>query len=110
MALVHFRTIASLPVNPPRDHSRAIALLPGNHPGIIHNGAEVRQMTATVTPIRTIRSTKDLIPCQDLRKVGLQSVGKRLSASRGDLDVVFEARAKADVVYCPVCPEPHMAA
>ncbi len=67
-------------------------------------------MTATITPLRTIRSTKDLIPFQDLRKVGLESVSKRLSASHGDLDVVFEARAKADVVYCPVCPEPHMAA
>ncbi len=67
-------------------------------------------MTATNTPIRTIRSTRDLIPGQDLRKAGLESVGKRLSASRGDLDVVFEARAKADVVYCPVCPEPHMVA
>ena len=54
-------------------------------------------------------ATSSTIPCQDLRKVGLESVGKRLSASRGDLDVVFEARAKADIFYCPVCPEPHAA-
>jgi hypothetical protein len=67
-------------------------------------------MTATITPLRTVRSTRDLIPGQDLRKVGLGSMGKQLSANRGDLDVVFEARAKADVVYCPVCPEPHMVA
>jgi hypothetical protein len=67
-------------------------------------------MTATITPIRTLSSSKDMIPCQDLRKVGLASVGKRLSANRGDLDVVFVARAKADVFYCPVCPEPHMVA
>ena len=67
-------------------------------------------MTATITPIRSLPSSRDMIPCQDLRKVGLESVGKRLSASRGDLDVVFVARAKADVFYCPVCPEPHMVA
>jgi hypothetical protein len=54
-------------------------------------------------------AASDTIPCQDLRKVGLESVGKRLSANRGDLGVVFEARAKADIFYCPVCPEPHVA-
>ncbi len=54
-------------------------------------------------------ATSETIPCQDLRKVGLASVGKRLSASHGDLGEVFEARAKADIFYCPVCPEPHVA-
>ena len=51
----------------------------------------------------------EVVPHNDLRKVGLKSVADRLSANRGDLDVVFEARAKADVIYCPVCPEPHAA-
>lgn len=54
-------------------------------------------------------ATAPVVPHNDLRKVGLKSVADRLSANRGDLDVVFEARAKADVVYCPVCPEPHAA-
>ena len=54
-------------------------------------------------------ATSNTIPCQDLRKVGLESVGKSLNASRGDMGVVFEARARADIFYCPVCPEPHAA-
>ena len=53
--------------------------------------------------------TPEVVPSHDLRKVGLQSATTRLNASAGDLDVVFEARARADVVYCPFCPEPHPA-
>lgn len=58
----------------------------------------------------TIEPTAEIIPFKDLRKDGLKSVGQSLSANRGDLGEVFEARAKADIFYCPVCPEPHKVA
>ena len=67
-------------------------------------------LASTKTQIEPTPATSEIIPFQDMRKVGLQSVGKRLSASRGDLGEVFEARAKADIFYCPVCPEPHQVA
>jgi hypothetical protein len=64
------------------------------------------------TPTMARNSTSDdsvdeIIPSHDLRKVGLRHMNRGLSASRGDLNAVFEARARADVVYCPVCPHPH---
>ena len=68
-----------------------------------------RLMTKPKEPAQSEPATDEVIPSSDLRKVGLKAVGSRLSASRGDLDVVFKARAQADVVYCPVCPEPHAA-
>ena len=73
---------------------------------IIQHPSETTKMTSR-TEVRPSVATRETLPCQDLRKVGLQSIGERLSASRGDLNLVFEARAKADVVYCPVCPLPH---
>ena len=69
-----------------------------------------RFLASTKTQIEPTPAASESIPFQDLRKVGLQSVGKRLSANRGDLGEVFEARAKADIFYCPVCPEPHQVA
>ena len=66
-------------------------------------------------PISTIETTKvttadpEVIRSQDMRKVGLQSATQRLRASVGDLDIVFVARAKSDISYCPVCPVPHPA-
>lgn len=50
-----------------------------------------------------------LVPCHDLRKVGLQGATEGLRAKVGDLDIVFVARARSDVAYCPVCPVPHPA-
>ena len=50
-----------------------------------------------------------LMPSYDMRRMGLENASQRLHASRGDLGEVFEARAKADIFYCPVCPEPHVA-
>jgi hypothetical protein len=42
-----------------------------------------------------------------MRRSGLGAASERLHANVADLDVVFEARAKADVVFCPVCPVAH---
>ena len=80
---------------------------PGNHPMIIQHPIETPIMTSTKAQGRSDDSTSDTLPCHDLRTVGLESLGARLSATRADLGEVLEARAKADVVYCPVCPEPH---
>ena len=81
--------------------------LPGNHPVIVQHPIETRKVTTIELEVRPVVSTPKTLPCQDLRKVGLESVGQRLKANRGDLGKVFEARAKADIFYCPVCPEPH---
>ena len=43
----------------------------------------------------------------DLRDLGLADAGRRLKAQAGDLDEVYFSRARADVRYCPFCPEPH---
>jgi hypothetical protein len=48
-----------------------------------------------------------LVPCHDLRKVGLQSATLGLRANVGDLGIVLEARAKSDVTFCPVCRVVH---
>lgn len=52
-------------------------------------------------------ATNTLMPSHDMRRMGLQSASQQLHANVGDLGEVFEARAKADVVYCPVCPVAH---
>ena len=70
---------------------------------------KTRFMASTKTQTTPKPAASEIMPCQDMRQVGLQSVGERLSANRGDLGEVFEARAKADIFYCPVCPEPHVA-
>lgn len=70
---------------------------------------ETNLMASTKAPAAPEQATNQIIPFENLRKVGLKSVGQRLSANRGDLGEVFEARAKADIYFCPVCPEPHAA-
>jgi hypothetical protein len=50
-----------------------------------------------------------IMPSHDMRRMGLETASRQLHANVGDLGEVFEARAKADIFYCPVCPEPHAA-
>ena len=57
------------------------------------------------TPIRPVA----MMPSHDMSKDGLQSAGQLLRANVADLDIVFVARARSDVTYCPVCPAPHPA-
>ena len=52
-------------------------------------------------------SNETITPSQDMSRLGLQTASTGLRANVGDLGEVFEARAKADIFYCPVCPEPH---
>ena len=52
-------------------------------------------------------ATGTIVPSHDMRRSGLGAASERLHANVADLDVVFEARAKADVVFCPVCPVAH---
>ena len=74
---------------------------------IIQHPNETPIMNGIDTKARSSDAASDTIPCHDLRKDGLEYLGERLSATRADLGEVFEARAKADVVYCPVCPIAH---
>lgn len=48
-----------------------------------------------------------VIRSHDMRALGLAAATRRLSASVADLDIVFEARAKSDLRWCPACPRPH---
>ena len=52
-------------------------------------------------------ATNTLMPSHDMRRMGLETASERLHANVGDLGEVFEARAKADIFYCPVCPVAH---
>jgi len=63
----------------------------------------------SVEPAPTHDQPATLVPCHDLKKVGLQGATQGLRASVADLDIVFVARARSDVTYCPVCPHPHPA-
>jgi hypothetical protein len=63
----------------------------------------------SVEPELTHDQPGALVPCHDLRKVGLQGATRGLRANVGDLDIVFVARARSDVTYCPICPHPHPA-
>jgi hypothetical protein len=74
---------------------------------IIQAPIDKRPMIRTRTEATYDEPAVELMPSHDLRKVGLETSTQRLSANVADLDVVFESRARADVVYCPVCPEPH---
>jgi hypothetical protein len=76
-------------------------------PMIIQHPIETPIVNSIETQGRLSDPARDTIPCHDLRKVGLEALGERLSATRADLGEVLEARARADVIYCPVCPEPH---
>ena len=62
--------------------------------------------TATTT---VEKPTDEIMPSHDMRTVGLASAGRRLSANIANLDIVFVARARSDVTYCPICPIPHPA-
>jgi len=53
------------------------------------------------------RTAAAVVPGHDLRNLGLEVAGRRLKAKAGDLDEVYFSRARADVRYCPFCPEPH---
>jgi len=53
------------------------------------------------------RTAATVLPGHDLRDLGLEVAGRRLKAKTGDLDEVYFCRARADVRYCPFCPEPH---
>jgi len=70
---------------------------------------DTNRMTSTQAHVTNEPTIGAIIPYKDLREDGLKSIGQSLSANRGDLGEVFEARAKADIYYCPVCPVPHVA-
>lgn len=69
---------------------------------IIQSPFDTRPTSSTIETTKVVRS-------QDMRKVGLQSATQRLHANVADLDIVFVARAKSDISYCPICPAPHPA-
>ena len=60
--------------------------------------------TASPAPSETHDAT---IRSHDRRALGLAAASRRLSASAADLDIVFVARAKSDLQWCPACPKPH---
>ena len=53
------------------------------------------------------RPSDTLVPGHDVRQIGLASATRRLQASKADLDVVYVARARNDLVKCPVCRVAH---
>ncbi len=63
----------------------------------------------SVEPELTRDQPEMVVHGHDLRKVGLQGATRGLRANVGDLNIVFVARARSDVTYCPVCPHPHPA-
>jgi hypothetical protein len=63
-------------------------------------------MAGTATPA-TSECSDSVIRSHDLRALGLAAATRRLSASVADLDIVFVARAKSDLQWCPACPRPH---
>ena len=76
---------------------------------IIQSPFDPRPPISTIETTKVTTVTSKVIRSQDMRKVGLQSATQRLRASVADLDIVFVARAKSDISYCPVCPAPHPA-
>lgn len=76
---------------------------------IIQSPFDPRPLISTIETKEVNTMTARIIRSQDMRKVGLQSATRRLRANVADLDIVFVARAKSDIVYCPVCPAPHPA-
>ena len=62
---------------------------------------------ATPTPSAASDST---VRSHDIRRLGLATASHQLSANVADLDIVFVARAKSDLQWCPACPRPHAAA
>ena len=75
---------------------------------IIQTPVESRSVIS-VAPELTRDQREMVVPCHDLKKVGLEGATRGLRANVGDLDIVFVARARSDVTYCPVCPHPHPA-
>jgi hypothetical protein len=76
---------------------------------IIQSPFDPRPPIITTAATAVEEPTDAVIPSHDMRKVGLASAGRRLSANTANLDIVFVARARSDVSYCPICPIPHPA-
>lgn len=61
-------------------------------------------MAGTATPVSRSSSA---IRSHDLRDLGLATATRQLNANVADLDIVFVARARSDVLKCPFCPVLH---
>ena len=68
-----------------------------------------RMMAGTATPA-LIDPGATVIRSHDMNQLGLASATRRLNANVADLDIVFVARARSDLRWCPLCPAPHPAA
>ena len=83
----------------PTYYSRGIPIM---HPSITTR----RPMADMATPTPS-EASASVIRSHDLRALGLAAATRRLSASVADLDIVYTARARSDLRWCPVCPRPH---
>ena len=75
---------------------------------MIQSPINPRPSTTTETTTAA-EPTDPIIRSHDMRSVGLKIAGQTLHANVGALDIVFVARARSDISYCPICPAPHPA-
>jgi hypothetical protein len=67
-----------------------------------------RPTTITIdVELAPVRPVARLMPCHDVRTLGLATASDMLQAKVADLDIVHFARARADVRFCPFCSKPH---
>ena len=76
---------------------------------IIQSPIDPRPPISTTEVTTVTKRTDRIIRSHDMRSDGLASAGLGLRANVADLDVVFVARARSVVNYCPLCPVPHPA-
>lgn len=81
----------------------------GIRPVIMYPFIPVTSQTHRPTPEQPETSPDAVIPSHDMRTLGLELASDRLRMRVADLSLVAEARAKADIRKCPVCPVPHAA-
>jgi hypothetical protein len=76
---------------------------------IIQSPLDPRPPIITTEATTATTPTDEVIRSHDMRRVGLEAAGLRLRANVAELDIVFVARARSDISYCPICPIPHPA-